>query len=283
MPRFDFYEPGFFCFALVLCIGTAHVKFASGWGVGGVWDIAFEGDALALVVGIGDGNGGQESRRVGVKGILIEALGCGDFNDLTEVHDCNAVGDVFHDAEVVGDEQVGEVEGFLEVFEEVDDLSLYGHVEGGDGFVGDDEFGVEREGAGNADALALSSRKGMGISPQVIGAQAHANEQLLDAAFEFSPRCDLVDDEGFGHNVEDGHARVERGERILEDVLQFSPQVPHVFFAQASQVELLAVVMEDDLAVGGFYQADDGPSGCGLTAARFADQAEGFSSVQGEV
>ncbi len=156
MPRFDFYEPGFFCFAFVLCIRAAHVKFASGWGVGGVWYVAFYGDALALVVGVGGGYGGQESYRVGMKGILIESLGCGDFNNLTEVHDCNAVGDVFDDAEVVGDEQVGEVEGFLEVFEEVDDLSLYGYVEGGDGFVGDDEFGVEREGAGNADALALS-------------------------------------------------------------------------------------------------------------------------------
>ena len=33
------------------------MKFASGWGVGGVWDIAFYGDALALIVGVGDGNG----------------------------------------------------------------------------------------------------------------------------------------------------------------------------------------------------------------------------------
>ena len=123
----------------------------------------------------------------------------------------------------------------------------------------------------------------MGISPQVIGAQAHANEQLLDAVFEFRSRRDLVDDEGLGHDVEDGHARVERGEGVLEDVLQFSPQVTHVFFAQASQVELLAVVMEDDLAVGGFYQADDGSSCCGLTAARFADQSEGFAPMQGEV
>ena len=123
----------------------------------------------------------------------------------------------------------------------------------------------------------------MGISPQVIGAQAHADEQLFDAVFEFRSRCDLVDDEGFGHDVEDGHARVERREGVLEDVLQFSPQVTHVFFAEAAQVELLAVVMEDDFAVGGFYQANDGPPGCGLTAARFADQTEGFAPVQGEV
>ena len=123
----------------------------------------------------------------------------------------------------------------------------------------------------------------MGISPQVIGTQAHANEQLLDAIFEFRSRCDLVDDEGFGHDVEDGHARVERREGVLEDVLQFPAEVAHVFFAEAAQVELLAVVMEDNLAVGGFYQANDGPPSCGLTAARFADQTEGFAPVQGEV
>lgn len=58
MPRFDFYEPGFFCFAFVLCVWAAHVKFASGWRVGGVWYVAFEGDALALIVGIGGGYGG---------------------------------------------------------------------------------------------------------------------------------------------------------------------------------------------------------------------------------
>lgn len=72
MPRFDFYELGFFYFAFVLCIGTAHVKFASGWGVGGVWYVAFYGDALALIVGVGDGNGGQEGCGVGVKGVLVE-------------------------------------------------------------------------------------------------------------------------------------------------------------------------------------------------------------------
>ena len=123
----------------------------------------------------------------------------------------------------------------------------------------------------------------MGISPQVIGTQAHADEQLFDAVFQLRSRCGPVDDKGFGYDVEDGHARVERRERVLEYVLQFSPQVAHVFFAQVAQVQLLAVVVEDDLAVGGFYQANDGPPCCGLTAARFSDQAEGFAPMQGEV
>ena len=86
---------------------------------------------------------------------MEESFRCGDFDDLTEIHYRNAIGDVFEELRVVGDEQVGEIE-FPWRSSGVEDLGLYGYVEGGDGFVGNDEFGVEREGAGNADALALS-------------------------------------------------------------------------------------------------------------------------------
>ena len=156
------------------------------------------------------GTADNRGRGVGMQGILIEPLGGGDFDDLTEIHHGDAVGNVFHNAEVVRDEQIRQAKGFLEVFEEVDDLRLYGHIEGRDRFVGNDEFGIEREGAGNADALALTARKCMGVSPQVIRTQSHADEQLLGAVFEFCPGRDSVDDEGFGHNVENRHARVER-------------------------------------------------------------------------
>ena len=61
------------------------------------------------------------------------------------------------DFEVVGDEEVGEAEVGLEVGEEVEDLGLDGDVEGGDGFVADDELGAQGQGAGDADALALAA------------------------------------------------------------------------------------------------------------------------------
>ena len=79
------------------------------------------------------------------------------FDDFAEVHDGDAVADVADHAEVVGDEEVGEVVFVLQVLQEVDDLGLDGDVEGGDWLVGDDEGGVEGEGARDADALTLAA------------------------------------------------------------------------------------------------------------------------------
>ena len=59
--------------------------------------------------------------------------------------------------QVVGDEQVGQVELGLQVLHQVDDLGPDRHVEGRDRLVGDDEVGLDRQGAGDADALALAA------------------------------------------------------------------------------------------------------------------------------
>ena len=63
-----------------------------------------------------------------------------------------------HDREVVGDEEVGEAELRLQVLEQVDDLALDRHVEGGDGLVADKNLRLHGERAGDADALALTAR-----------------------------------------------------------------------------------------------------------------------------
>ena len=44
-----------------------------------------------------------------------------------------------------------------ELLEEVDDLSLDGHIEGGHRLIADDEFGAQSQGPSNCDALALSA------------------------------------------------------------------------------------------------------------------------------
>ena len=67
------------------------------------------------------------------------------------------IGDVADDRQVVGDEQVGEIELLLERLEQVDDLRLDRDVERRHRLVGDDEVRVDRERAGDADALALTA------------------------------------------------------------------------------------------------------------------------------
>jgi hypothetical protein len=89
--------------------------------------------------------------------VVVDLLGRAELDDLPQVHDRDPVGDVTNDAEVVRDEDIREPELVLDVFEQVDDLCLDRDVEGRDRLVGDDQLRLQRQGAGNSDALALST------------------------------------------------------------------------------------------------------------------------------
>src|SRR5512140_2619021 len=84
-------------------------------------------------------------------------------DDPADVHHRDPLADVLDDAEVVRDEEVSEPELFLKVEQEVEDLRLHRYVQRGYGFVGDDQAGIQRQRAGDADALALAARKGVRI------------------------------------------------------------------------------------------------------------------------
>jgi hypothetical protein len=61
----------------------------------------------------------------------------------------------------------------LEVFHEVEDLCLDRYVKGGNRFVGNDEAGIQGEGASESDALALATGKLMGIAVRSETVEAH--------------------------------------------------------------------------------------------------------------
>ena len=113
--------------------------------------------------------------------VVVELLGRRDLDDLAEVHDRDPVGDVPDDGQVVRDEEVREVEVALQALEQVHDLRLDGDVERRDGLVADDEVRVEREGAGEADALALAAGELVRIAGGGVGGQADDLEQLAHA------------------------------------------------------------------------------------------------------
>ena len=77
--------------------------------------VALEHDRLAgaTTLGIGDRNGGEQRSRIRVLGLLVELQLWRQLDDLAEVHDEDAVGDVPDDVEVVGDEDVRQSEILL--------------------------------------------------------------------------------------------------------------------------------------------------------------------------
>ena len=96
--------------------------------------------------------------------------------------------DVSHDAQVVGDEQVGQVELLLQVLEQVDDLGLNRHVERRDRLVAHDEARLDGERASDADALALAARELVRVAVGEVRIQPDDAQQLLDPLLTFRAR-----------------------------------------------------------------------------------------------
>ena len=92
--------------------------------------------------------------------------------------------------------------------------------------VADDEARLDGERARDADALALAAGELVRIARRVLGAQPDLVEQLPHARVGRGALGELVDREPLAHDRADGHARIERRERILEDDLHLAAQLP---------------------------------------------------------
>ncbi len=88
----------------------------------------------------------------------------------------------------MADEDVGEIEPLLKLGEKVEDLRADGLVERRNGLVENDKLGLEREGAGDVDALALPARKLMRIAIGVLrGLESDRVEEFLGSCSRLQP------------------------------------------------------------------------------------------------
>ena len=108
----------------------------------------------------------EQSAGVVVLGARGDFFGGADFDDFSTAHHGDAVTEIAHHRHGVRDEEIGEAKVALELFEQVHDLRADADVKRGDGFVTNHKFGTQDQGAGNADALALSAGKFMGIAAE---------------------------------------------------------------------------------------------------------------------
>ena len=80
---------------------------------------------------------------------------------------------------------------------------------------------------------------------------------------------------GFGDDVADSHARVERAHRVLEDELQVLAEEAEPAFRQVGDVG----AFDNDLAGGRAVEGGDDTQQGGLATAGFADDAEAFTRL----
>src|SRR3954468_11814699 len=186
---------------------TAGLKRTTGRWVDGRREIARNGRA-GLAGRFKFGDGGEEGLRVGMRGAGCDFFGRTDFNGVSQIHNHDAMADVFDDREIVRDEEQGDAAFALQVLQQVDDLGAHRHVERADRFVADQQARFDREGAGDADALALAAAEFVRVTVNVFGQQTDGLQQLADAlCARGTIFAEAVNLERFANNLTDRHAR----------------------------------------------------------------------------
>ena len=177
------------------------------------------------------------------------------------------------------DEQVGQFQLALQILQEIDDLGLDGHIESRYRLVADDETRLQREGASDADALALPAGELMRITCGGRARQAHQIQHLEDRALPRDAITDAMNDVGLGDRIADRHPWIERAVGVLEDDLHLPPAPPELGPRQLRQIASL----EKHRPGGRLDQAQQQAAGGRLAATGFADEAEGFARADREV
>lgn len=230
--------------------------------------------------------GGRCQERLGVGHARIgQDLGGGSaLDDPSGVHDRDPVGLFGDHAEVVGDEDQAHAEVVAQRAEHGHDLGLDGGVEGGGGFVGDEESWAGGDRQGDGGALTHASGQFVDVLGQALLGLGHAGlRQRLDrplprliAAHAFV-RADGV------HDLRaDGQQRVEGGAGVLEDhgdpVAAYLPPGAPV---QAAQVGAVQQDRPGGLAQGrGRVEAEQAQGGDGLARTGLAHDGEGLTGVE---
>ena len=130
---------------------------------------------------------------------------------------------------------------------------------------------MQRQRAGDADALALAAREFVRVAVERLGAEPDLERQLGDPFRQFAAAGDAVIEQRLADDVADRQARVERGVGVLEDDLQLAP--PAAASAGASGASM-SLAVDADLARGRVDQLQDRLARGRLAAAALADQPQ---------
>ena len=126
--------------------------------------------------GVGLGCCAQKGLGVWVTRAFVDLLRGRELNDTPEIHHRYPMAHVLHDLKIMGDEQIAQSQLFLQVPEQVHDLSLNRDIQCTDGLISDDEARGNRQRSCNTDSLALPPRKLMRVATHVLGPQSNALE-----------------------------------------------------------------------------------------------------------
>ena len=206
------------------------------------------------------------------------------FHQFARIHDADAVCDLRHDAEVVGDEQHGSVLLVAHVLHDVEDLRLHRYVQGGGRFIRDQELGMARQHHGDHHPLAHAAGQlvGEGFDAFLRIGDLHVPVELDDPFTGLLPGH-AVQPEGFRHLRSGAVYGIEGIQGVLEDHADvLAPDPFHFALREPGEV----LIFEEDAAAYLFVvvdgQAHDGMGHGGFAAAGLAHQRQDLAPFDGE-
>ena len=152
------------------------------------------------------------------------------------LHHHNLIGDLTHNRQIVGDEQVAQALFRLQVIEQSQHLILHQHVQSGYGLVADNHVRIESHGSCDGDALTLTTGKLVRVAETHGPRQFHHIEQLTHAGSTTLLVSNAVDTQWFFDGTVNGVHRVKRTIRILEHRLHVAAEVKQFLALEAGNV-----------------------------------------------
>src|SRR5262245_14830117 len=134
------------------------------------------------------------------------------------------------------DENVGETQLFLQIFQEIDDLSLNGDVERGHRLIADDKGRFHRKGSRYADPLSLTARKLMWIARRMVGVEADHLEEFLHAPANPLPRPQTMGFDWLGEQSFYGVVWCQGRQWVLKHHLHTTTSGRQLRFWQVGQI-----------------------------------------------
>ena len=191
-------------------------------------------------------------------------------------HD-HVMGHGAHHRQVMADKQVGQAVFVLQFAQQRHHLFLHRTVQGRGGFVEQHQRGLEHQGAGNGDALALATGKLMGVTMPAGGVQPHVLEHLDHLRFAVGQAARCVHFQALADDLLHRHARAEAAIGVLEHHLHLLAPWAHLLMVERVQ----GLTLEANAAAG-VEQAQDRLAQGGLAGTGLADNPQGFAALHAE-
>lgn len=97
-----------------------------------------------------------------MKRIAVQPVFIGQLHHFSQIHDADSVADMADNTQIMRNKQIGQVEFILQFFHQIDDLGLNGDIECGNGFIRNNQLGIQRQSPRNPDPLALPPENSCG-------------------------------------------------------------------------------------------------------------------------